>query len=422
MKLQAKYNRATISAAIFVLILGSISYYFVLRYVLIEEVDAALQVEEEEILDHVKERGQLPEETHYHDQQIQFYPTAINSKRRFLTTTIWNEAEKESAISRQLIFPIEIDGKKYTAVVTKSEEEADDLLILIGILTGGVIMLLFVFLFVVNRMVFKKIWSPFYATLSTMKQFNLSNPNKIVLEKNEIDEFNDLNRTVNEMTSKVAKDYESLKTFADNASHEMQTPLAVINSKLDLLIQEQELTEKSMQHLQSIYDSVRRLTRMNQSLLLIAKIENQQFHQASMLRLDQLLNERLQHFDELIQSKQILVAATLKKCEVLMNPLLADILLNNLLANAIRHNVYAGQIEIEAAKEFISISNNTEGGPLNEKIIFDRFQKSADSDGLGIGLAIVKQICDLYNFQIAYKFKSQMHAFIVNFHQPLLQP
>jgi signal transduction histidine kinase len=415
MKLQAKYTRATISAAIFVLILGSISYYFMLKYVLIQEVDDALRVEEQEILDHIAAHHGLPEETNYHDQQIHFFPASATEKRRLLSTNVRNETEKESTISRQLIFPVQVDGKNYRAVVTKSEEEAEDMLFLIALLTAAVILLLFVLLFIVNRILFKKIWKPFYATLGAMKQFNLSNPDRIDLGKNEIDEFNDLNRAVNEMTRKVAKDYESLKTFADNASHEMQTPLAVINSKLDLMIQDQGLTEKNMQHLQGIYDSVTKLTRMNQSLLLIAKIENHQFPNAKKLRLDDLLNDRLQHFEELIQSKQLKVSTSLHRCEVLMNPVLADIMLNNLLANAIRHNVQYGDLEIESSSNYIAISNNSEITFLDEKIIFDRFQKASGSDGLGIGLAIVKQICDLYGFHVAYAFRKHMHAFQVSF-------
>ena len=415
MKLQGKYNRATISAAIFVLILGSISYYFILQYILIKEVDDSLMVEEQEIVDHIKTHNTLPEETNYHDQQIHFYPASKPVSRKFLSTYLKDEVEKEFTNSRQLIFPVAVSGRHYMAVVTKSEEETDDMLMLIAALTAGVILLLFFLLFFVNRMLFKKIWKPFYATLAAMKQFNLSSPGRIVLGKSEIDEFNDLNKTVNEMTSKVAKDYESLKTFADNASHEMQTPLAVINSKLDLIIQDQELAEKNMQHLQGIYDAVNKLTRMNQSLLLIAKIENHQFHDERQLRLDNLLNERLQYFEEMIQSKQLKVSAALNKCEVTMNPVLADILLNNLLANAIRHNVPAGKIEIESSGNYLAISNNSGTELLDEKIIFDRFQKSPGSEGLGIGLAIVKQICDFYGFHVAYAFRKQMHAFKVSF-------
>ena len=415
MKLQTKYNRATISAAVFVLIVGSISYYFLLRYVLIKEVDDALRVEEQEIIDYVRVHHKLPQASHYHDQQIQFSPAVLLDKRRFISERVRSSETGEMEISRKLIFPVKIDGKNYTAVVTKSEEETEGMILFIALLTVVVILLLFILLYIANRRLFKKIWEPFYATLSTMKRFNLSHPDKINLPRNEVDEFNDLNKAVNEMTMKVADDYQSLKTFADNASHEMQTPLAVINSKLDLLIQDQALSAKNMHDLQSIYDSVTKLSRLNQSLLLMAKIENHQFHETKNMCVNQMVHERLQYFEELIQSKHLRVSTSLRQCEVLMNPLLADILLNNLLTNAIRHNVQAGSIEIESTSNFISISNHSGTGLLEEKTIFSRFQKSQGSEGLGIGLAIVKQICDLYGFQVGYSFRKQMHEFQVKF-------
>ena len=98
-----------------------------------------------------------------------------------------------------------------------------------------------------------------------------------------------------------------------------------------------------------------------------------------------------------------------------MNPILADMLLNNLLANAIRHNIVAGNIEVETANNYIAIRNRSESSLLDEKIIFDRFHKASHSDGLGIGLAIVKQICELYGFRLEYAFKKQMHDFQVSF-------
>jgi len=414
MRLQAKYNRATISAAIFVLLIGSISYYFILRYVLIREVDDALKVEEQEILYHVRTYHTLPEETNYKDQLIHFYEGSASQKREIKSVSV-KAANDEISINRQLSFPIQVNGKTYTAVVTKSEEEAEDMLVIIALLTAAVILLLVTILFFSNRILLKKLWSPFYSTLGAMKQFHISNPTQLRSTSIDIDEFNDLNKAVNEMTAKVANDYLSLKTFADNASHEMQTPLAVINSKLDLLIQDQELSEKNMGHLQSMYEALSRLRRMNQSLLLITKIENHQFPEAKQVRLDSLVTERLQHFDELLQARHLVVTTSLEKCEVWMNPLLADILLNNLLTNAIRHNVPCGNIEIASQQYSLLITNQSQQAPLNEKQVFERFHKHAQSDGLGIGLAIVKQICDLYGFRISYAFREHKHAFQVQF-------
>src|SRR5436309_3176848 len=129
MKLQVKYNRATLSAAVFVLLLGSIGYYFILRYVLIKEVDDALKVEEQEILYHIQTYHSLPEETNYKDQLIHFYESNSPQKRQLRSVHAKLANQDNAAISRQLSFPVKVNGKSYLAVVTKSEEEAEDMLI-----------------------------------------------------------------------------------------------------------------------------------------------------------------------------------------------------------------------------------------------------------------------------------------------------
>jgi len=276
-----------------------------------------------------------------------------------------------------------------------------------------VILLLLAILFISNRILLRKIWKPFHSTLSAMKDFNLSNPTPIVLEKSHIDEFNALNSAWTQMTQKINQDYESLKTFADNASHEMQTPVAVINSKLDLLIQDQQLTEKNMQHVQVMYHAVDKLTKLNQSLLLITKIENNQFKEKHPINIPTIVEERLSQLEELIQSKQLSVKTVFKESPVFMHSMLADILINNLLVNAIRHNISHGIIIIATRPGSIKISNSGEAIGLDPNTIFNRFEKSNASDGMGLGLAIIKQICDTYHFTIHYSFNEGMHNFEV---------
>jgi len=415
MRLQAKYNRATISAAIFVLIVASTGYYFLIKYALINLVDEALKVEEQEIIEHIRTYNELPEASHFRDQRIEFTAALRPEKRQFVSRRVFSPAENENEISRQLIFPVSVNDKVYTVIVTKSQAEAQDLLMLILFTTFAVILLLLAILFIANRILLKKLWRPFYLALSEMKDFNLSNPKKIALNKSNIDEFNALNEAWTQTTEKINHDYESLKAFADNASHEMQTPLAIINSKLDLLIQDQQLNEKNMHSLQAIYDALDKLTKLNQSLLLLAKIGNKQFSEKQTIEFSDLLKERLSQLEELIQSKHLSVTTDLKKLSVSINPLLADILINNLLVNAIRHNIISGKISILTEHHTIRISNTANGNSLDRESVFHRFEKSNESDGIGLGLAIVKQICDTYNFHVDYAFGEGFHTFQIRF-------
>jgi len=413
MKLQTKYNRATITATIAVLLIASIIYYFFLRYALINQIDEALRVEEVEIYHLIQLHDTLPAESHFRDQRIEFKEVSIPEKRRFISKEVFNPLDNKMENGRQLIFPVHVKRQHYTSIVTKSQSEAEHLLLLILVITTVVILLLLAILFILNRLLLKKMWKPFHSTLSAMNEFNLSNPTPIVFEKSPIDEFNALNAAWTQTTQKINQDYESLKTFADNASHEMQTPVAVINAKLDLLIQDHQITEKSMHHVQAMYHAVDKLTKLNQSLLLITKIEHNQFKEKRTINIRAVLKERLSHLEELIHSKDLKVTTNFKESTVMMHHVLADILVNNLLVNAIRHNIHNGHMIIVTSPHSVKISNSGEGTGLDSTIIFNRFEKSNSSDGMGLGLAIVKQICDLYQFPIQYSFQNGLHSFEV---------
>jgi signal transduction histidine kinase len=279
-------------------------------------------------------------------------------------------------------------------------------------------MLLLLMLFITNRVLLRKIWQPFYDTLESIKSINLSNKKNQEFKKTNIAEFDDLNLAVNTMQLRIIKDYETLKNFADNASHEMQTPLAILNSKLDLLIQEPNLNESQTKQLQSMYDAMRRLAKLNQSLLLLTKIENNQFTKVNSLRVDMLIREKLQQLEDLIIARHLTMQTELNETIVELDDYLADILLNNLLGNAIRHNDDQGNIRISLNQDEMVISNTGSAFGFNENNIFERFQKSGNSEGIGLGLAIVKQICDNFGFMIFYFFENGVHHFKIRWKNP----
>jgi signal transduction histidine kinase len=413
MKLLTAYNRINILTIVLVLLAGSICYYFILRYTLIRQLDNALKVEEAEIIDYIHANNRLPVATNYKDQHIRFTSTAKPVKREFRNI---RGKSPEKGRYRELLFPLQVSGQNYEASVTKSEEETEQLVGLIVLITIAVIILLLLLLFLVNRFILGKIWKPFYETLQAIKGFNLTSKQyPIKNQGTHIDEFRGLNEAVNGMTGKIIKDYETLKNFADNASHEMQTPLAVINSKLDLLIQEPDLGDKQVTQLQAMYDAVARLTKLNQSLLLLTKIENNRFERSDSLRLDVLIREKLLQLEDLISARHLRVNTSLEPVNVRLNDYLADILLNNLLSNAIRHNVDDGRINIRLRDRELLISNTGPSLTFNATGIFDRFTKGDYSEGTGLGLAIVKQICELYHFGIFYSFHNDIHSFTIYF-------
>lgn len=418
MKLLTRYNRVNIAVTIIVLLLSGLCYYFIIRHVLLNQLDEDLKVEEQEILDYVKINNSLPNPSSYKDQKVTFQAADDSSvKRTFNSTTIFSKEENENVSSRLIIFPVHVDGKNYVVSISKSEEETEDLIQFILLITLSIVVLLLVVLFIINRFLLNKLWQPFYSTLKELKQFNLSTKSNLQLDPTKISEFSELNKTVKVMTDRASKDYEALKNFTENASHEMQTPLAIINSKLDVLIQDETISEFQMQQLQGIYNALDRLSGLNQSLLLLTKIENNQFSETVNISVDELIKEKLIQFEEFIESKKLVVTKDLHTTNVQCNKQLIDILIGNLLNNAIRYNNPNGSILIKLADDRLSISNSSFLPVLDNQRVFQRFYRHADTkqDGNGLGLSVVKQICSMAGYNISYAYIDNQHTFNISF-------
>ena len=418
MKLSARYNRANVVAAIIVLLVSGLCYYFIIRSVLLNQLDNDLKVEEQEIIDYVKFNNNLPDPSDYKDQKVSFQQAGDHPvKRIFSSLTIFSKKENENVSSRQIVFPINVGSKNYTVSISKSEEETEDLIQLILLITLGIVLVLLLVLFIINRFLLNKLWRPFNSTLKELKQFNLSNNPKLQLENSSIKEFADLNDAVTVMGNRVNQDYTALKNFTENASHEMQTPLAIINSKLDVLIQDETISEFQTQQLQGIYNALDRLSNLNQSLLLLTRIENSQFKGSEEISLDNLVKEKLNQFEELLEDKKIKATTHLEKTNIHCNKQLADILISNLLTNAIRYNQQNGKVAVTLSRNELCVSNSSFLPPLDTNQVFQRFYRhaAAKQDGNGLGLSIVKQICDMAGYSITYRFNNDQHEFLVNF-------
>lgn len=416
MKLFVKYSRVNIIASILALLLGSIGYYFIVRYVVVHQLDDTLKIEEAEIINFVRTRDRLPEPANYRDQRIVFTPADAPVIRNFLNSS-WQERRHPGQVEpvRELIFSVKAGGQFYTVTVGKSEEDSEHLLEWIMLVTGGMILLLLGILFLANRLLLRRIWQPFYSLLDGMRKFNLSSQTPWPSLDTRVDEFKELEDAGRQMTTKIVKDYEMLRNFADSASHEMQTPLAIIHSKLDLIIQDPALEERHHRPITAMYEAIRRLRQLNQSLLLLAKIENNQFRQTDRIDLGPLIEEKLGQLDDMVRDRRLEVRTELDEQSLNINGYLADILLNNILVNAIRHNEDGGRVDISLQDHTLMVRNTGEALHFDASTIFDRFTKGPHSSGTGLGLAIVRQICDNYHFPLRYSYEDHMHVIDIRF-------
>ena len=418
MKLIAKYNRVNIPLTIAVLLISSIAYYFILHYVLLRQVDKDLRIEQQEIIHHIKADGTLPEISHYKDQQIEFQPTSLTYfKDKFSTQSIYNEKEDEEEPFRRIDFLVTQNGLNYIATVKKSEQETEDIVRLILMITFFVIAILLLILFVSNRFLLSKLWRPFNHTLDQLKEFNLSSKNQISLQPTNVDEFIELNKTAALLTQKVKSDYESLKSFTGNASHEIQTPLAIIKNKIELLSQSDSLEESQIEIIKSLNDAASRLSRLNQSLLLLTRIENRQFQSSESIDLSVVLQKCIENYRELAELKDIQISKNIRNnISVKMSDSLADILISNIILNSIKHNWPGGSIKIDLDEDALLVSNTGHEPKLKTTELFERFKKDSSSpESLGLGLSIVKTICDTYGFDVSYNFIDGMHLVKITF-------
>ncbi|MFD2634345.1 sensor histidine kinase [Pedobacter mendelii] len=230
-------------------------------------------------------------------------------------------------------------------------------------------------------------------------------------------EFRQLNQVLVELSGKVKSDYDEIKLFTENASHEMMTPLAVINSKLDNMLQSNVLGKDDGETLVELYKATSRLTKLNQSLLLLVKIDNNLLQDEEKIHLKSLIEEKTVYFQELISERNLILDSALADVTIAASRQLLEILINNLFSNVIRHNYDGGMIEIRLNAEKIVFSNTGHNKALDPEKIFDRFYKDNSSEGTGLGLAILKQICNRQHYLLEYSYHHDLHTFTIKFNK-----
>jgi signal transduction histidine kinase len=217
------------------------------------------------------------------------------------------------------------------------------------------------------------------------------------------------------MMQKIQADFVNLKEFTENASHEIQTPLAIIKSKLEMVLQDKTLNDQQNQRIHTAFESANRLSKLNEALLLLSKIENHQFVDLSEIDVCKLIQSRFEYLEELFALKQIELTVLLEtKVTFNMNSLLADILINNLLSNALRHNIEKGKIIVLSENQKITISNTGKEDEIDVSRLFRRFAKQTTASGSnGLGLAIAYEICKNHNLELDYRYSNKMHCMTI---------
>ena len=308
---------------------------------------------------------------------------------------------------------IYLNKKPYRFNIETNIEETQETIFFISITTVFLFVLIVGGLLFLNRRLSKSVWKPFRETLDQLKTFSLNNQTKIEFSKTDVSEFDELNQSLTKLIEHNVSVYKTQKEFTENASHELQTPLAILKNKLDILLQNQDLTEKQYQIAEEMNRALSRSSRINKNLLLLAKIDNKQFDSET-FHLDEVLNQSLEILQEHFEQKNISVKTEISdNVKVNGNIGLTEVLINNLILNAIRHTSINGSILIRLSQSEFEVSNSGTG-KLNGDLLFKRFSRfSKDNNGSGLGLAIVQEICKSQNWTIDYRFENYNHIFSV---------
>jgi len=413
MKLLTKTGLNFISASIFFFFIGSLGGYYFIRYAVNkmfnnELLEAQRQIEKVDF-----------QALSYADVTIDTIDFSLPAATyHFSDTIIRNEQTKSYDFYRKLNFlkPLnEAQSIKY--VIIRSTAPSDLMVMKFTLMLAVFPVIFFLILYLVNRASTKYSLSVFYDTINKLRSFDVNKDNRLELMTSDIDEFEQLNEVFNALDKKIKEDYERLKEYTENTSHELQTPLAIINTKLDELIQADNLNEQQVKLIAEIIETTNRLSKTNQALIFLAKLDNRVFAEDDAININDIIRKQLDNLDPLIKEAELSVElVSTSNISTRMNVSLAHTLIQNLLKNAIRHNVNGGFIKISLDKRNLEIKNTGQVVSYEPEDMFGRFQKNSQHpQSLGIGLSIVKRICDISDIAICYESKDSEHVFALHF-------
>jgi signal transduction histidine kinase len=423
LKLLTKTN---IYSSITTLLLFALAVFVVYEVILVKldhEADKQLLITKSKIIKNLKD-GISPNEFMSNigqkiyvrkiNKQTIFTNKFIEYKEKSFEEDIRGQSFQDGTVTqRELLFQTMVNGKAYEVTVCISLSEGQEIGEYISAVVLMFLVISFLVLFLLNRYISDFVWSPFNDTLSKIKTWNIKKNRQLIFRETDIDEFHLLNDTLKDLTQQIQSDYYNLKEFTENVSHEAQTPLSIISSKLELLMQETNYTPKQNELLSQTYRATQRLYKLNEALILLTRIENKQFIETEEIELTEAIDEKLEVLDDFIEAKQITIHKEYnKKIKKELNPVLLTILLNNLFINAIKYNLEnSGSIKIQVDETAFSVENTSPADKINRQFIFERFNKNSTSGSLGVGLSLIKKIVDFYNWQVTYSYKDGIHKF-----------
>jgi signal transduction histidine kinase len=416
MKLSTKNSIFFLVVTLGVFSIGAWVFYMQLQTIISEEATEELILLKEDVIDHIGNTKKLPESISALSLLV-YEPVSAVGTEQLVDTMRYVKAMGETLPFREIIFYAQLNGQNYRITIGKEVLEQDDLIETIVSSFIVIAIALIIVMIVMNFISSRFLWRPFYRTLGRLSDYDIEKHEAIAYEKSSTTEFDTLSKAVNKMTAKLKADYQNLRSFTENASHELQTPIAVMITKTENLLQSDNLSKEQKEGIYNLNQTAGKLKKLNQTLLLLSKIENSQFKVLRETDVTERVKLKLEQFEDLFRIKNIKPQITIEEhVKLTMDPMLMDTIISNLVGNALKYTSENKQVIITLQKHKFSVSNSGEALNVDPEKLFVRFFKlNQDSESSGLGLALVKQIANTHGHQITYAYSANMHTFEYTF-------
>ena len=419
MKLINKVTRRLALVIMPLLLLWSAVFYFSMVHQVNDETDDSLDDYAEMISRRVVDGEELPTpgDGSNNTYSIELLPATghYDDSKSFDDREVYLHWKKETEPARVLtrIFH-DNDGTAYKLVVSTPTFERDDIIRAIFIQVVIIYVALLFTILAVTVAVFRISMKPLYSLLGWLDGYRPGGGTDGFPDEDAVVEFRKLTQAARETIERAENHLERQKQFIGNASHELQTPLAVLDNRIEWMMDNTSLTEEQFAELSKMRQSIHRLVRLNRTLLLLSKIDSGHFLNKGDVDMVSVVEGELEVYKEIFSDKEIV--CNMKSAErlvVQMDEMLATTMASNLIKNAFVHSPAGGTVDITLSAGRLTVSNSGDEA-LDETRLFDRFYTSGKSGSTGLGLALVKSIAGYYNFKVEYAFKNGRHCFVVD--------
>ncbi len=403
-------SRISIALLVLMAVWASL-FYFIIIEEINDETDDSLENYSEYIITRVLAGEALPSvdngtNNNYYLNEVTPEYAAHNKAIRYYDQMIYIQSKMETEPARILKTIFKDSGNKYYELtVSIPTIEKTDLQETILKWIVILYLILLIVIIIITLWILHRSFKPLYTMLNWLNNFSVEKKEMAIPGINtNISEFRKLNEAIVSSARRNIETYEQQKSFISHASHELQTPLSVCLNRLEMLLEDSQLTEKQLEEILKTKHSIEHIIKLNKTLLLLTKIENNQFPDKKEIVINEIIKKLVEDYSEVYENRQI--SMSLNENAVLkfnMNEMLAFVLFGNLLKNAYFHNHNNGSIRISISNKSISISNTGTTG------------NSKKEGSSGIGLMLCKSICKLYGINSQYTYVQNKHVFTLSF-------